>query len=335
MNEITDEEVELMDYLRVIWKRKWLIIIPTFICMIIAGIVSFLLPPIWEIDCLIQPSKFFIQTQTGEFKEILLEEPTQIAEKINREAYDNLIAAQLNLSLDEFPKIKAENLRNTNLIRVYIKENNIELAKSILSELITHIKRDLDTKVDLEIKNIDLSIKRNEIEKERWNKEIEILNNKYKIVNQREKEIIEEMKEIRKRIKKLEEEQFKVLNKEGKNAGESLSLLLYSNEIQQNLRYYNSLNELLSAKKIERENINSRIKEIQKKIEQLDNEIKRLEDRKGRYDYTRIVKPPMPSLHPVSPKKKLNIAIAGILSLMIFTILAFFLEYIEKYKVKK
>ena len=327
---MNENEIEL--YLKVIWKRKWIIIIPTLLAIIIAGIISFLLPPVWEIDCLIQPSKLFVQTQAGEFKEILLEDPVQIAEKINRGSYNHLIAAQLNLSLSEFPEIKADNVRKTNLVRIFIKENDVELAKSILSELIIHIKRELDRKVDIEIKNIDLSIKKNEIEKERWNKEIEILNNKLRIIDQREKEIIEEMKETRERIKDLERAQLRALNKEGGNAGETLGLLLYSNEIQANLRYYNSLNELLSAKRIQTENINSQIEANQKKIEQLDNEIKRLEDRKGRYDYTRVVKEPMPSLYPVSPKKKLNIAIAGILGLMIFTMLAFFIEYIEKQK---
>ncbi|MCP2597706.1 hypothetical protein NLC93_07545, partial [Candidatus Aminicenantes bacterium AC-335-G13] len=58
-----------------------------------------------------------------------------------------------------------------------------------------------------------------------------------------------------------------------------------------------------------------------------------LNERKGRMDYAQLVKEPTSSINPVSPKKKLNILIAGILGLMIFTILAFFIEYIEKQKV--
>jgi capsular polysaccharide biosynthesis protein len=55
-------------------------------------------------------------------------------------------------------------------------------------------------------------------------------------------------------------------------------------------------------------------------------------EKKGRIDYAQLIKDPTSSLYPISPKKKLNILIAGILGLMIFTILAFFLEYIEKQK---
>ena len=43
-----EEEVELYDYLKVISKRKWLIIAGTLVCVFIAGIVSLLLPKVYE-----------------------------------------------------------------------------------------------------------------------------------------------------------------------------------------------------------------------------------------------------------------------------------------------
>ncbi len=97
-------------------------------------------------------------------------------------------------------------------------------------------------------------------------------------------------------------------------------MLLNSNEIQNNLQYYNTLNELLSSKKIEGEKINL--------------EIGNLNERKGRIDYTQLIQEPTSSLGPVFPKKKRNVMIAGILGLMIFTMLAFFLEYIGEKNLK-
>jgi len=111
-------------------------------------------------------------------------------------------------------------------------------------------------------------------------------------------------------------------------------MLLYSNEIQQSLQYYNELNELLSSKKIEEEDINLEIENKEEEIKQLENEIENLKERKGRIDYTQLIKEPTSSPSPVSPKKILIVLIAGILGLMIFTMLAFFLEYIEKQKAK-
>jgi capsular polysaccharide biosynthesis protein len=48
---------------------------------------------------------------------------------------------------------------------------------------------------------------------------------------------------------------------------------------------------------------------------------------KGRIDYSQLIKEPTASVRPVSPKKDLNILLAGLLALVIFMLIAFFLEY--------
>ncbi|MGQ9674012.1 MAG: Wzz/FepE/Etk N-terminal domain-containing protein, partial [Candidatus Aminicenantales bacterium] len=153
-----ENEIELMDYLNVIWKRKWLIILPTFFFAVIAGIVSFLIPPQWEIDAIIQPSKFFVQTEQGQFEEVVVVDPKQIAGQINQESYNRLIAAELNLDLRKFPELKSENLRDTKLVRVSVRENDIDKGKAILTSLFNHLKRELDRKIDVEMKGIDTEI---------------------------------------------------------------------------------------------------------------------------------------------------------------------------------
>jgi len=301
-----ENEIELIDYLNVLWKRKWLIIIPTFVLLVAVGVYSFFLPQVWEVDAIIQPSKYIIQTEGGTYSEIIIVDPKQIAGQINEEYYNNLIAAELNLDIREFPKLKAENLRDTKLLKISTKVNDVEKAKLILYSLFKHLKGDLDKKVDVEMKGIE--------------EEIKAYKNKLNIIKQRKKEIEKEMSDIRKRIESLEKEQRLSLKKENRSESESLAMLLYSNEIQQSLQYYSELNELLSEKKIEEEDVNL--------------EIGNLNERKGRIDYTQLIKEPTSSLHPVAPRKKLYVLIAGIMGLFIFTILAFFLDYIEKQRIK-
>ena len=333
MNEYENEFV-LMDYLNILWKRKWLIVIPTLFLIIAVGIISFLLPKKWEIDAIIVPSKFLVQTEGGQFEEIVIVDSKQIVGQINQISYNNLIATKLNLDIRKFPKLKAENLRDTNLVRVSIKEKDIEKAKLILFSLFNHLKGQLDEKVDIEIKGVDSDIKSKEIEILRIKGEIKRNKNKLDIVKQRKKDIEREMNDIRKRIEALEKEQQLSLKRENRSESESLAMLLYSNEIQQSLEYHNTLNELLSSKKIEEENINIEIENKGKIINQLENEIDNLNERKGMVDYTQFIKEPTSSLYPVSPKKKLNVLIAGILGLMAFTMLTFFLESLEKHKAK-
>jgi len=329
-----ENEKELIDYLNVIWKRKWLIIIPTFFLVVAVGIYSFLQPPVWEIDAIIMPSKFFIQTAGGGFTEIFPVDPKQIAGQINEATYNNLIAAELNLDIRKLPKLKAENLRDTKMVRISTRVNDVEKAKPILYSLFTHLKRDLDKKIDVEIKGIDtqveskknvikskeieikdkknsiklkklliedrkneiktkqnrikdkenviktkenaiklknLNIESKEIEKKMTGEEINTLKNKLEISEERANAITEEMKDVKNRIDKIEEEQRKVLKSgSDKNA---LSILLYSNEIQNNLRYYNTLDEKFSNEKITQENINLDIERKKETIKQIDNQI--------------------------------------------------------------
>ena len=55
MREHFDDEIQLIDYLRVIWKWKWLIILGTFVCMVVAAAVSFNMPKIYEVSIAIEP----------------------------------------------------------------------------------------------------------------------------------------------------------------------------------------------------------------------------------------------------------------------------------------
>jgi len=464
----TEDETHLMDYLNVIWKRKWIIIIPTFILVVIVGIYSFLQQKAWEIDAIIVPSKILIQTNQGDFEEYLVVDPVQISTQINQNAYDHLIAAELNIDIMEFPKIEAENIRNTKLVRISTKGNDVEKAKQILNSLFNHLKIDLDTKIEVEIKGLDtqveskknvikskeieiedkknaiklkkltiedrkneikskqnrikdkkniiktkeneiklknneiilknLNIESKEIEKKKIDEEINTLNNKFTISEEREEAITEEMKEVKDRINKIEEEQRKVLKKRSnKNA---LAILLYSNEIQNNFRYFNTLDEKITSERITQENINLAIEEKKETIKQIDNQIEQirtqiedvktnidniktqiddintqiddintqidnvgneiakinneietirngitiknneientrndialLQERKARIDAAQLIKEPTSTLYPVSPKKKRNVLIAGILGLIVFTSLAFLFESIEK-----
>lgn len=335
MNEFK-YDIDLVDLLIVLWKRKWLIIIPTFLLVFAVGLYSFLSPKVWKIDAIILPSKYIIQIENAPipYTEIVVVDPKQIAEQISNDSYNNLIAAKLNIDVRKIPKITAENPKDTHLLIVTTKEKDVEAAKLILFSLFELLKNELDTKANIEINGIESQIKSNEIEKIRVEKEIETFKNMLNLVKQRMNNIEKEMSEARIGIASLQKEQQLNLKKQNRGDSESLAMLLYSNEIQASLRYYNSLNELLSTKKFDEENIKLEIKNSEEKIKAIENAIDNLKTKKGRIDLTQLFKEPTCSLNPVSPKKKLNILITGILSLAIFTMLALFIENLEKRKSK-
>ena len=151
-------------------------------------------------------------------------------------------------------------------------------------------------------------------------------------------------KAARKRIDEIDEQQKKALL-EKKESAEAIGLLLYSNEIQQSLRYFNTLEDALSAEKVNHENlrlsveakenalkqIDTKIEKLENAIDDVNNQINLLRGKKGRIDYTTLIKEPTASLYPVSPAKKSIVFLAGFLAFLAFTMLAFFLEYLKRY----
>jgi uncharacterized protein involved in exopolysaccharide biosynthesis len=354
------EEVDLIEYLNVLWKRRWLIIVPTVLLALIASVVSFLLPPVWEVDALIQPSKFFVQSAAGTFTEIIVVDPKQLAGQINQKAYEHLITAQLNLDPRKFPIVKAENPKDTKLVRVSIQTGETEKAKEILNALFQHIKNDLDRKIDVEMKSIstqivasenninnkNLDIQSKNIDIEKTRQAIASASKKLTISEDRSRSLVDELKSVKIRVDQIEKQQKTLLAE--KKEGDTLGLLLYSNEIQQNFRYYNTLEENLSKERISEENLRlfvrdkeqeikgfkNQIEKINQEIAGIRNDMELLVEKKQRIDYTQLVKEPTVSLYPVSPKKKLNVAIAGFLGLFCFSILALFLDSVKKRNIR-
>lgn len=382
-----EEGIELMDILRVFWKRRFLIIIGVFICTIAAGITSFIIKPVYEISALVRPGKIVYQDQSGRFEEISIQSPEELANNISEETYNSLVARDLKIPLKELPKIEAEKIKDTFLVRIFTEDHDIERGKGVLNSVIKFLRKDIDEKVDAEmkmidsrieikeneikslnisieekrneIKEIELQIQSKEIQKTTLKGEIETTKNKIKICEERMKEILNEMKVVKERTDRLEEEMRKAL-REVTDDKSAIPMLLYSNEIQNNLRYHNILEERLGSEKVNFENLNLAVHSKEQEIEQLNTdiaqirtkiegvkndiekikveiegkkiEINSLKEQKRRIEWTTVVKPPTPSVHPVFPKKKLNVALSFILSFMIFSFLAFFLEYIEKHR---
>ena len=391
MNNTTHD---LREYVRIVKKRKWLILLPVFVCVIGTGAVSYFVPPKWEVDCLIKPAHILIQSSSGTLSEVVVSDPKQISELINQGAYTMQIASQMNISIERIPKLKADNLKNTSLIRLLLRSSDVAEGRAIILSMFYLLKKDMDNKINTEIKSLetlvadheneivnqelnikeklnniifkknDVKLKKIEIkekDRQKQEKKLEIKSqeNFLKISQERSKEVLDEMATAKERIKRIEDLQTKIGPGEEKNA---FSLFFYAKEIQENWRYCDTLSRELSEEKINQEELKlgmvqkeqnmmslefeiekdyarietfgAEIKGIENDIDKIRNAIKKIQnnilllvERKARFDYSQLVKEPTPSLSPVFPKKLLNALIAAVLSLALFTLLAFILEY--------
>lgn len=326
------EETQLIDILQIAWKRRWLILLPSLACMLAAAGFSYLRPTSWEVDAIIQPSKFMVETGDGRFDQVLVTDPRQISGQINQSAYEARIAADLSLDNKSLPRVRASVVNGTNLVRIYTRGTDVESQKKVLVALFDQLKKELDKKANIEISGQEAQIKNKEIDIAILEKDTIALQKKLKIVQARTKEIETEMSEVRKRIQSLEKNQLANLKTTDRTESESLALLLYSNEIQANMQYHDTLNELLGSKKSEGEDIKLSIEKNTEQTKQIGNDIAALIERKGRIDHTQLIKEPTQSTNPVSPRRTFIVLISVLFALLFFTILSFLVEYIQQQK---
>jgi len=180
-----ENKIELMNYLNVLWKRKWLIIIATFLLISAAAVVSFLMPPEWEVDAIIEPSKYYYRNIDGIWKEMQFIKSSWIINTINRGVYNERIAAELELNLKDLPKLNVEKLEGTYLIRIYIEEKDVEKAKLIMHSLLNKLKENFDQSADRRIKRFDSQVKSKETEKLILEKKIKANKNKISVIKKR------------------------------------------------------------------------------------------------------------------------------------------------------
>ena len=308
-----DSQAGLTDYLTALWTKKWLMAAVTLGLMAVVAVISLLVPPVWRAEMIIQPARFLAQNQTGQYIDILMSDPRQIAMAINQRSYDAAIVAESKINIRQLRALRAETLRETRLVKVSAETKDPEQALLVLRTLFTVLKNTLDKKITIEVNTIETDIKKNELQAELLVKENAILDDKLRSLGQREREILAEKKAAGERIARLEKDQSQALQSGGK---EALAQLVFSSIIQQSYQYINTLDELLLDKRSKANDLIQRRRENEQASEVLKTTVLSLREKKGKYDYTEMLKEPTVSGSPISPRKTMNVLLAGILGLL-------------------
>ncbi|MCX6566643.1 MAG: Wzz/FepE/Etk N-terminal domain-containing protein [Candidatus Aminicenantes bacterium] len=361
IHEEQDEEISIFDYLSILWKRKWLILIPTLVLAAAAGIVGFVITPVWEVDAIIQPGFYLFSDNAGQYRETPVSEPFRMAVQISQQSFNRLIASELKLDERRFPELFAENIKNTYFIRTWLRVTDIDRGTKILISLLQHLKAEFDGKLDMEVKRLETQIfeqentikdKRAEIvlleiQKTKSLAQIASEETIIKISEERRQNISVEMASAKTRTDALEEQLKKAIETQQKGSDAiSLGLLLYSSQIQSNIQYYNLLDEKMNAEKVLQENSRLKIKSttedskendahigiLKNEIDNIGNAIKLILERKARIKYAEVIKDPSVSDHPMAPRKAMYILWGGLIGLSVFSLAALFLERRDKYR---
>ena len=322
-----EDEINLIDLLRVLWKWKWLIIGGTVICAIVAAVISLQMPRIYEISTVIEPGIADVK-DSGDFAYV--DSVANINGKINEGIYNRKIEETLNLEpLKTKVEFKSAVVKKANVIRVSSQwqEEDTDLGVKVIRQLIRFLSDDYAKIIEQKegSYNNQIIMKQNEINNMETRKNLQLAN--LKNVGQTKEELLRAIKEVKENVEKVVHQRDLLL--ENKKAGNSTTLLLYSTTVQQNVTYFNQLSNELYDLNAKEEEIKAKIEEFPEDMADIKAQINTLNLEKGLISNIKIIQEPEVSRYPVKPKKKQIVLLAGVVALFMFIFLAFFIEYIK------
>jgi LPS O-antigen subunit length determinant protein (WzzB/FepE family) len=332
--DYSEDEIELIDLIRIIWKWKYLILCGTAFCAIAAIAISLFLPKIYQIETLIRPGTLSIK-EDG--KSIYIDTPENIKALIEAGAFDSRILSNIAKSygpnVPEGLKLKVTLPKNSNSLQIRYETSQIEQGIEILDFLGKFLIEEYRNYVKYYQNEIDksLSIAQAEIKKNRSIKQSNEMN--IKNIEKRIHELETGIVFVNENTAYLRKERNRLLST-GRDETNILTAILYSNTIQQNLQLENDYKSEIKNMKLEKETEVQNISELDNQIQIQVAEIENLKFKKTNVENIQIILNPYSSPHPIKPRKMLNAILATMIGIFLMIFLSFCLEYISKNKIQ-
>ena len=260
-----NEEVELIDYLRVLWKYRFWIIGTTMLAALAALFISFLLPPVWEVSIVLEPGRFGSDvfghdaTSRPTGKIYLVDSSENVKTKILQGSYDTQVRALSGWPLDKKIKWEVDVQTGTSAVKASLEVKDKELGLRALKVLISSLEKEFTERLEPFLKgeleqNIirskeDITKARKDIESVQTERdanlaklqdELKKLRKEIILLKQRESELSQEEENVRRNTGLLLSKRDGLIEG-GQNKSDPLALVLYTTSLQQNIAYSNQL----------------------------------------------------------------------------------------------
>jgi len=192
---IDEDEINLIDYLRVLWRWKWLIGGVTFIITVAAIFYSFMLPKVYEISMILEPGIISID-KNGNY--VYLDSPQTIGDKIGSGTYNRRIVREHEWEPKETVlefRSDIDKRGKSNLVKVRSEwgEERIDDGKKAMASLVMFVAKDYVPIINKYEAEYDIDIAQNQ--------------NKINDIAIQKKNIVEEIAVQKNRVKKLAADQ--------------------------------------------------------------------------------------------------------------------------------
>jgi len=268
-----EDEIELMDYLKVIWKWKYLILAGTLVCVIGAAVVSLNMTRVYGINTIVQPG---VLKATDDGKTIYIDSVANIKALIDTKAFNGHVTKGVKLSgkaeapdtadfkvtipkgshaldiLYETPDVDAglqivNNLNNSLLARYgkLVKQHKKQYDMNIFSKMaeLSRLEEQVNGKrnaIHTTEAGYKAAIEQNDNAISSINARMEAGKNLIKSLERKMVDLESEIGRITKNTNLLSGDRNRYLSS-SKSRDNILASLIYSNTIQQNISFLNTL----------------------------------------------------------------------------------------------
>jgi len=327
-----EDEIELMDYLKVLWKWKYLILVGTLVCAIGAAVGSLNMAKIYGITTVLQPGMLNV---ADDGKIVYIDSPQNIKGLIQTSGFNDQLLKNVKFPNTEEPptsvEFKVTIPKETNALEVFYETPHVDIGIQIMKNLNQALLKKYVKLVEYYGEKQDMGIARRmsgiddqKAVLEATKKEIHILE---KVIN----ELQAEIRLVKENTVSLIKQRERFVSSEP-DTRDILSAILFTNTIQQNIALDKTSRDDLSNYRSRKEKLSLKLETTQNMIKNLLTEIKSLEFKKSQIQNMQIIKTPERSEFPIKPKIRLNVMLAAVVGFFLTVFLAFFVEYISKYK---
>ncbi len=324
------DEIELVEILRIIWKWKYLILVGTLVCALIAAVVNLNRQKIYRTNMVLRLGEVG-KDRRGNKRYV--DSPENIRALIesggfSKEISKNLKTTERDKKLVQL-KFKCGIPKKSNILKISYETVSAETGIKILNLLYELLLKEYRDIVKEHQDQYDTAILTKTNELVDFKEQKIILQNKIKHAQKRLSGLASELESLNNHKGKLIENRNDLLNSEDNNI---LLTFLYNNMLHQNIQLKNSYNNEIFRYQNIVQKAELDLKRIQQKLEITSKELENLKREKNNIQSIEILKPPVGSRYPIRPNVKLNVVIAGVLGLFVTLLMAFLLEYIRSKK---
>lgn len=320
-----DGVIDLYQQLNILWRKKVIIALITTVVTAVAIIIGMSLTPIYRISAAVSPG--WLNEKDGVITYI--DSVENVASTVKSQGFHYDVIRNLKLDLKEYGSIQyfVSNPKKSKYLNISIDFDDVDKGKMILQTALNQLQLNYEDRVSLRKRILSGEIENTKQKINALEKKIDVSGSKIKIYKKDMKRLQDDIVVVRRNTDKIVNFRSEILSQK-KNI-EPLSLLLYSNSIQQNIAYLENLETKFKLMAVEIEKENGQIKQFEIAVEKERNNINILEVQRDMIEGIVVVQTPESSVHPVKPNMRLMALVAFFLSLFSSILGVLFLDWLK------